>query len=60
MELVKMFFAGLDAHFDKLLVMGLLVFCVMRGDEMSTRELLGALLVMVRGTVASFTKGDSK
>lgn len=36
-------------HFDKLLIAGLLVFFAVRGDAMTTKEMVAALLVLVRG-----------
>jgi len=51
MEVLNGFGAFINEHFDKLLLAGLFLFVVFRGDEMVSKEMLAALLVLLRGSV---------
>jgi phosphatidylglycerophosphate synthase len=50
MDIIKGIGTFLDSHFDKILLASLFLFVVLRGDEMVSKEMLAALLVLVRGT----------
>jgi phosphatidylglycerophosphate synthase len=51
MKILRGLGAFIDAHFDKILLASLFLFVVLRGDEMMSKEMLAALLVLVRGTI---------